>query len=72
MNMEKMTTRVQESLQAAQATAQKFKAAEITELHFLYALLPDENIITTIFNCEYVTQFLTRHSLGAVIRNQLL
>jgi len=65
MNMEKMTTKVQESLQSAQAAAQKFKAAEITELHFLYALLPEENIITTIFKRLGADTFILQNRLEA-------
>lgn len=49
MNSEKMTIKVQEYLQSSLTTAQKFKAAEINELHYFYTLLNDENIITTIF-----------------------
>ncbi len=48
MNFEKTTIKMQEYLKDAMTTAQEYKAPEITEFHFFYNLLKDENIVTII------------------------
>lgn len=48
MNYEKMTIKVQEYLNDAMNTARERKSPEINELHFIYNVIKDENIITSL------------------------
>ena len=48
MNYEKMTIKVQEYLNDAMNTARERKSPEINELHFIYDVIKDENIITSL------------------------
>lgn len=48
MNYEKMTIKVQEYLNDAMSTARERKSPEINELHFIYNVIKDENIITSL------------------------
>ncbi len=48
MNFEKMTVKVQQYLNSAMSTAKERKSPEINELHFIFNVLKDENIITIL------------------------
>ncbi|HXK49508.1 MAG TPA: ATP-dependent chaperone ClpB [Clostridiales bacterium] len=48
MNFEKMTVKVQEYLNLAMTTAKERRSPEINGLHFIFNVLKDENIITTL------------------------